>query len=70
MRSISNAVIGSLTSLRELRVANNRLAALPPEIGSLSLLRKLVADNNLITSIPGQNAVLPMMHCMLTTVSC
>jgi len=44
--------VGQLTSLRELRVSGNRLAALPREVGALLRLHRLAADNNLLTSIP------------------
>ena len=52
---ISDTVIGSLTSLRELRVPGNKLSSLPREIGSLVNLQRLVADSNLITTMPGEN---------------
>jgi len=38
--------LGLLTSLRELRVANNRLDNLPIEIGQLKHLQILIASNN------------------------
>ncbi|KAG8091812.1 hypothetical protein GUJ93_ZPchr0012g19803 [Zizania palustris] len=44
--------LGSLTYLRELRIANNRLENLPVEIGLLKHLELLVASNNRITSLP------------------
>ena len=46
------AGLGKLTNLRELRVASNRLAALPRELGALSKLHRLVADGNLLTALP------------------
>ncbi|KAL6842333.1 hypothetical protein ACP4OV_027760 [Aristida adscensionis] len=46
------STLGSLTSLRELRIANNRLDTLPVEIGSLKHLQILIASNNRITSLP------------------
>ncbi|KAL6643153.1 hypothetical protein ACP70R_021334 [Stipagrostis hirtigluma subsp. patula] len=46
------SALGSLTSLRELRIANNRLDSLPVEIGSLKHLQILIASNNRITSLP------------------
>ncbi len=52
MRAAPPAGVGQLTSLRELRVSGNRLAALPREVGALSRLHRLAADNNLLTSIP------------------
>ncbi|KAE8688810.1 Plant intracellular Ras-group-related LRR protein 8 [Hibiscus syriacus] len=44
--------LGSLTSLRQLHVANNKLTSLPNEIGFLTRLEVLKADNNRITTIP------------------
>lgn len=44
--------LGSLTSLRELRVANNSLDNLPKEIGLLKHLQILIANNNRIASLP------------------
>ncbi|XP_039017262.1 LRR repeats and ubiquitin-like domain-containing protein At2g30105 [Hibiscus syriacus] len=38
--------LGSLTSLRQLHVANNKLTSLPNEIGFLTRLEVLKADNN------------------------
>ena len=55
--------IGLLTNLRELRVASNRLTALPHELGSLTALHRLVADNNLITSIPGKHICAETIFC-------
>ncbi|CAN6293359.1 unnamed protein product [Urochloa humidicola] len=46
------STLGSLTSLRELRIANNRLDSLPIEIGSLKHLQILIANNNRITTLP------------------
>ncbi|XP_062205484.1 plant intracellular Ras-group-related LRR protein 8 [Phragmites australis] len=46
------STLGSLTSLRELRIANNMLDYLPVEIGSLKHLQILIASNNRITSLP------------------
>uniref|UniRef100_A0A0E0QZX3 Disease resistance R13L4/SHOC-2-like LRR domain-containing protein n=1 Tax=Oryza rufipogon TaxID=4529 RepID=A0A0E0QZX3_ORYRU len=44
--------LGSITHLRELRIANNRLENLPVEIGLLKHLEILIANNNRITSLP------------------
>uniref|UniRef100_A0A0E0EYK2 Disease resistance R13L4/SHOC-2-like LRR domain-containing protein n=1 Tax=Oryza meridionalis TaxID=40149 RepID=A0A0E0EYK2_9ORYZ len=44
--------LGSMTHLRELRIANNRLENLPVEIGLLKHLEILIANNNRITSLP------------------
>ena len=46
------AGLGQLTNLRELRVAGNRLAALPRELGALAKLHRLVADGNALTALP------------------
>ncbi|WVZ59161.1 hypothetical protein U9M48_009353 [Paspalum notatum var. saurae] len=46
------SILGSLISLRELRVANNSLDSLPKEIGLLKHLEILIASNNRITSLP------------------
>lgn len=44
--------MGSLTSLRQLDVANNKLTSLPNEIGLLTQLEIFKANNNRITSLP------------------
>uniref|UniRef100_A0A0D9XKA0 Ubiquitin-like domain-containing protein n=1 Tax=Leersia perrieri TaxID=77586 RepID=A0A0D9XKA0_9ORYZ len=44
--------LGSMTHLRELRIANNSLENLPVEIGLLKNLEFLIASNNRITSLP------------------
>lgn len=44
--------MGSLTSLRQLDVANNKLTSLPNELGLLTQLEILKANNNRITSLP------------------
>uniref|UniRef100_A0A0E0M8A4 Disease resistance R13L4/SHOC-2-like LRR domain-containing protein n=1 Tax=Oryza punctata TaxID=4537 RepID=A0A0E0M8A4_ORYPU len=44
--------LGSMTHLRELRIANNRLENLPVEIALLKHLEILIANNNRITSLP------------------
>ncbi|KAF0931016.1 hypothetical protein E2562_039251 [Oryza meyeriana var. granulata] len=44
--------LGSMTHLRELRIANNRLEKLPVEIRLLKHLEILIASNNRITSLP------------------
>ncbi|XP_047046076.1 plant intracellular Ras-group-related LRR protein 8 isoform X1 [Lolium rigidum] len=44
--------LGSLTFLRELRIANNMLGNLPVEIGLLKQLEILIANNNRITLLP------------------
>ncbi|XP_006662410.2 plant intracellular Ras-group-related LRR protein 8 [Oryza brachyantha] len=44
--------LGSMTHLRELRIANNRLETLPVEIGLLKHLEILIASNNRISSLP------------------
>jgi Leucine-rich repeat (LRR) protein len=48
-------MVGGLGGLLELRLSDNKLAALPREIGLLRALRVLVADNNLLTALPGAN---------------
>ena len=49
------AAVSSLSSLKELNVANNKLSALPREIGHLKELQRLYADNNAITALPGES---------------
>ncbi|KQJ96941.1 hypothetical protein BRADI_3g27860v3 [Brachypodium distachyon] len=44
--------LGSLTFLRELRIANNMLGNLPVEIGLLKQLEILIANNNRLTTLP------------------
>jgi len=41
-----------MTSLRDLRLDGNRLAALPAALGNLSALTRLSADNNALASLP------------------
>ncbi|KAE8688812.1 hypothetical protein F3Y22_tig00110954pilonHSYRG00050 [Hibiscus syriacus] len=59
--------LGSLTSLRQLHVPNNKLTSLPNEIGLLTQLEVLKADNNRITTIPaciGECGSLVVLRCI------
>lgn len=47
-------VIGTLTSLEELRVVGNHLKILPPDLGKLAHLKILAADSNEISILPGE----------------
>uniref|UniRef100_A0A1D1Z7Y0 LRR repeats and ubiquitin-like domain-containing protein At2g30105 n=1 Tax=Anthurium amnicola TaxID=1678845 RepID=A0A1D1Z7Y0_9ARAE len=46
------SVLGTLTSLMQLHVSNNKLKCLPADIGHLNELQVLKAGNNMIGSIP------------------
>ncbi len=47
--------LGSLVTLRILRLSHNKLSALPPEVSALTALEVLQADHNQITSLPGED---------------
>jgi Leucine rich repeat len=47
-------VIGTLTSLQELRLVGNQLKILPSEIGKLENLRVLAVDSNELSLLPGE----------------
>ena len=47
-------VVGTLTSLQELRLEGNHLKILPVEIGKLVNLRVLAVDNNELAILPGE----------------
>ena len=71
LKGLCCAVVGTMTTLQRLSLADNKLTSLPKDVGNLTGLRVLNANNNQLISVPGMPALMrPSCTCLARSALC